>query len=269
MDGIARAYFPGLLKLTALDTLTLAAGLWLTGFPVPIVLALICAVLAWIPYVGSILGGVLVVLVAATDFPGTPTMAYSAVARLLDDFVYMPVTVGHSLRMNPLVTVLMILAGGAVEGHGNRLRRCRKPAKKSSMVNEIQQTLVNAKEMSSTLAFCEYQNDLVVDLFPPGRPASWSRQALWFARTPRHGDLRRVVWCRRPGRSRRVVRRRSGLAQGVSRPSPRHARTRHLWRRLPRTGSGRLRIILKTSPQRRKDRKGNNRLIVLDHSPCG
>ena len=114
MDGIARAYFPGLLKLTALDTLTLAAGLWLTGFPVPIVLALICAVLAWIPYVGSILGGVLVVLVAATDFPGTPTMAYSAVARLLDDFVYMPVTVGHSLRMNPLVTVLMILAGGAV-----------------------------------------------------------------------------------------------------------------------------------------------------------
>ena len=112
------------------------------------------------------------------------------------------------------------------------------------MVNEVQQTLVNAKEMSSTLAFCEYQNDLVVDLFPPGRPASWSRQALWFARTPRHGDLRRVVWCRRPGRSRRVVRRRSGLAQGVSRPSPRHARTRHLWRRLPRTGSGRLRIML-------------------------
>lgn len=66
------------------------------GLSGPIVLALICAVLAWIPYVGSILGGVLVVLVAATDFPGTPTMAYSAVARLLDDFVYMPVTVGHS-----------------------------------------------------------------------------------------------------------------------------------------------------------------------------
>jgi predicted PurR-regulated permease PerM len=41
---------------------------------------LICAVLAWVPYVGSILGGLLVVLVAATDFPGDPAMAYWAIA---------------------------------------------------------------------------------------------------------------------------------------------------------------------------------------------
>jgi predicted PurR-regulated permease PerM len=89
------------------------------GFPAAFALGLICAVLAWIPYVGSVLGGLLVVLVAATDFPETPTMAYSAAAlfvRLLDDFVYMPMTVGHSLRMHPLVTVVMIFAGGAVAG---------------------------------------------------------------------------------------------------------------------------------------------------------
>lgn len=121
VDRIARSYFEGLLKLTVLDTLTLAAGLWLMDFPAAFALGLICAVLAWIPYVGSVLGGLLVMLVAATDFPDMPSMAYSAAAlfvlvRLLDDFVYMPLTVGRNLRMYPLITVVMIFAGGAVAG---------------------------------------------------------------------------------------------------------------------------------------------------------
>jgi len=121
MDQTSRAYFQGLIKLTILDTVTLAVGLWIMGMPGALALGLICAVLAWIPYVGSIAGGVLVVLVAATDFPDAPTMAYWAVAlfvfvRLLDDFVYMPMTVGKSLALHPLVTVLMIFVGGAVAG---------------------------------------------------------------------------------------------------------------------------------------------------------
>lgn len=121
IDRTARAYFQGLINLTLLDTVTLAAGLWLLGIPGPLALGLICAVLAWVPYVGSILGGLLVVLVAATDFPADPTMAYWAIGlfglvRLLDDFVYMPMTIGKSLELHPLITVLMIFAGGAVAG---------------------------------------------------------------------------------------------------------------------------------------------------------
>lgn len=121
VDHTLRAYFIGLLQLTVLDTITLAAGLSLLGFPGALALGAICAVLAWIPYVGSIAGGLLVVLVAATDFPDAPQMAYWAVAlfvvaRLLDDFVYMPLTVGKSLHMHPLVTVVMIFVGGAVAG---------------------------------------------------------------------------------------------------------------------------------------------------------
>jgi predicted PurR-regulated permease PerM len=121
IDRTARAYFQGLINLTILDTVTLAAGLWLLGIPGPLTLGLICAVLAWVPYVGSILGGLLVVLVAATDFPQDPTMAYWAIGlfglvRLLDDFFYMPMTIGKSLELHPLITVLMIFAGGAVAG---------------------------------------------------------------------------------------------------------------------------------------------------------
>jgi len=121
MDRAARGYFQGLISLTILDTVALAIGLWIVGISSPLLLGLVCAVLAWVPYVGSILGCLLVVLVAATDFPLDPWMAYGAIivfvlVRLLDDFVFMPLTIGRSLNMHPLLTVLMIFVGGAVAG---------------------------------------------------------------------------------------------------------------------------------------------------------
>lgn len=121
VDCTARLYFQGLLKLTVLDALCLAFGLALIGVGSPFALGLATAVLAWIPYVGSILGCLIVVLVVATDFPGDPAMAYAAIGlfvwvRLLDDFFFMQITIGRSLKLHPLVTVVMIFVGGAVAG---------------------------------------------------------------------------------------------------------------------------------------------------------
>jgi predicted PurR-regulated permease PerM len=121
MHSTGRSYFTGLMKLTVLDTLALGIGLWALGLPGAWLLALIAAVLAWVPYVGSIAGCLLVVLVAATDFPHDPTIAYWSImlfifVRLLDDFVFMPATIGKHLNLHPLVSVLMLFVGGAVAG---------------------------------------------------------------------------------------------------------------------------------------------------------
>jgi predicted PurR-regulated permease PerM len=116
-----RRYFQGLLALTALDATCLGIGLWLLGLHAPFLLAIMAAVMAWLPYLGSIGGGLLVVLVAASDFPNSNWLPYEVMGlfigvRLLDDFVFLPLTVGRSLKMHPLITVLMILLGGAVAG---------------------------------------------------------------------------------------------------------------------------------------------------------
>lgn len=121
VHGTARAYFQGLLKLTLIDTVCLAVGLAAIGMPSAFALGLMSAVLAWVPFIGSVIACVIVVLVAATDFPATPWVVYAAiglflVVRLLDDFVFMPLTVGRSLHMHPLPTVLFIFLGGAVAG---------------------------------------------------------------------------------------------------------------------------------------------------------
>ena len=121
VDHTARLYFQGLIKLTLLDALCLGFGLLMIGVSAPFGLGLLTAILAWVPFIGSILGCLLVVLVAATDFPGDPAMAYAAIGlfiwvRLLDDFFFMPMTIGRSLKLHPLLTVVMIFVGGAVAG---------------------------------------------------------------------------------------------------------------------------------------------------------
>ncbi len=121
MHRTGRAYFTGLVKLAVLDTLVLGVCLWALGLPGAWLLALVAALFAWVPFVGSIAGCLLVVMVAATDFPDNPAIAYWTVVlfivvRMLDDFVFMPATVGKSLNLHPLVSVLMLFVGGAVAG---------------------------------------------------------------------------------------------------------------------------------------------------------
>ena len=69
LDLSLQNYFQGLLWLTLLDTVCLAGGLKVLGIPDALLLGLASAVLAWIPYVGSIVACAMVVLVAAADFP--------------------------------------------------------------------------------------------------------------------------------------------------------------------------------------------------------
>ena len=121
VDRSLQSFLVGLVKLTFLDTACLGLGLWLLGIPYPILLGLIAAVLAWVPYLGSMVGCVLVTMVAATDFPNEPVTIYGCVVvficvRLLDDFIFLPLTVGRILRFHPVLSVLMLFLGAAVAG---------------------------------------------------------------------------------------------------------------------------------------------------------
>lgn len=128
MDDQMRAYFRGMLGLTLLDTVTLGLGLWflghgpgIFGFWDAMLLGLICAIFAWIPYVGSAAGGLVAVATCAVKAPQLDWMILAVVilflgVRLLDELVYTPMTVGRALRMHPLITVMMIFSGGMLGG---------------------------------------------------------------------------------------------------------------------------------------------------------
>jgi predicted PurR-regulated permease PerM len=109
------------MKITVLDTLLMALGLSVLGISSPLLLGLIVAVLSWIPYLGPLLGCAIVLMIAATDFPGNLSLIYSIIGlfiaiRMLDDFVFLPMIVGKSLHIHPLLTVMMFLVGEAIAG---------------------------------------------------------------------------------------------------------------------------------------------------------
>ena len=120
VDTTARSYFQGLLKLTAIDTVCIGLGVDHRGAE--------CArsgsggsSAQLDPVVGVATGCILVVLVAATERPADAWIVYNTVgvflsARLLDNFFFIPATVGRSIQMHPLPTVVMVAIGGAVAG---------------------------------------------------------------------------------------------------------------------------------------------------------
>ncbi|NBS13547.1 MAG: AI-2E family transporter [Verrucomicrobia bacterium] len=122
------AYFRGMLGLTLLDTVTLGLGLWflghgsgIFGFRDAMILGLICAVFAWVPYIGSALGGLVAVATCAVKAPQAGWLMLAVIVlfllvRMLDEFLYTPMTVGRALRMHPLITVMMIFTGGMLGG---------------------------------------------------------------------------------------------------------------------------------------------------------
>jgi predicted PurR-regulated permease PerM len=121
LDDSLQNYFQGLMLLTFLDTVCLALGLGILGIANAIWLGLAAAVLAWIPYIGSVIGCILVVLITATDYPEKPWTPYACLAlflgvRMLDDFIFLPLTIGRKLHVHPLLSVLMLFLGATVAG---------------------------------------------------------------------------------------------------------------------------------------------------------
>ena len=121
LDRTAQQYFLGLMQLFAIDAVLLSGGLWALGLPSPVALGLIAALLGVIPYLGPLLGCALMVMVAATDFPGNLGPVYGVIGlfvlvRLLDDIVFLPYVMGKSLHMHPLLILLMFFVGDAIAG---------------------------------------------------------------------------------------------------------------------------------------------------------
>jgi predicted PurR-regulated permease PerM len=121
LDASLQNYFQGLLALTLLDAGCLSLGLAVLGIANAVWLGLIAAVMAWVPYLGSVAACIVVVFVAATDFPHVAWKAYACLTlflsvRVLDDFVFLPVTIGRKLHVHPLLSVLMLFLGATVAG---------------------------------------------------------------------------------------------------------------------------------------------------------
>lgn len=111
-DAAARLarYFLSQLAVNTGYGILVTAGLWLIGVPVPALWGIIAAILRFVPYVGSLLGSALPLIVAAGVDPGWTMVIWVLVLFLILDpllgYGIEPMLYGHSTGLSPLSVVL-------------------------------------------------------------------------------------------------------------------------------------------------------------------
>lgn len=112
-------YFLGNLLTSVIAIVANYVLLRILGVPYALVLSILVGLLDLVPLVGSIVGGLIVALVAlaAVSLPAALiTIGYHMGYRLLEDYLLSPRIMRKTVNVRPVVTILAVLVGGALLG---------------------------------------------------------------------------------------------------------------------------------------------------------
>lgn len=118
IDSALSSFIVTRVILNVILGILLYIGFLIIGLPYSLLLAVISVPLNFIPYVGSFLAAIPVIIVG---FIESPTMAIWSlvvifIAQQIQDNVLSPIIYGKSLDVHPLTTVLLVLIGGDFYG---------------------------------------------------------------------------------------------------------------------------------------------------------
>ncbi|RMA64227.1 AI-2E family transporter [Ulvibacter antarcticus] len=116
-------YFVGLILQILILTVFYTVILVIFGIENPLAIAMICAFLNLVPYLGPVLGWVVMMLVVVSNNLGAdfstellPLLSYVfigyCIAQIFDNIITQPVIFGKSVRSHPLEIFIVILIGG-------------------------------------------------------------------------------------------------------------------------------------------------------------
>lgn len=109
-----RGYIQGVLLVMLIVFISQTIGLTLAGHDVPMLFALICAVTDIIPFFGPWLGGIPAVIVGFLISPltGIFTLVSILVVQGLENNVYQPIIMGHTMKLHPITIIAALLIFG-------------------------------------------------------------------------------------------------------------------------------------------------------------
>jgi predicted PurR-regulated permease PerM len=119
INSAVAQYVLGNITISVLATIATWIVLSVLGVPYALALGFVVGFFDLLPLVGATLGAIVVALATLTvDFP-TATIVWIAfiiVWQRFEDYVVQPLVYGRSLRVNPIVTIVSVLAGAALLG---------------------------------------------------------------------------------------------------------------------------------------------------------
>ena len=118
--SITQGYLFGKFILMVLLAAFYALGMGLTGVNNFIVISILAALLTIIPYIGNIIGFILAIgLGYITDGDTTALIGIIAtftVGQFIESYVLQPYVVGNKVNLDPMMTILVVVAGGIMWG---------------------------------------------------------------------------------------------------------------------------------------------------------
>ncbi len=127
INNLLSRYFVGLLLQIFVLFIIYTVTLFSVGVENAIVIAFLCALFNVIPYVGPIIGGVLMIVLTMTSFLGMdfstvilPKAGYVLIGlvagQIVDNFVSQPIIFSNSVKSHPLEIFLVIIIAGLLFG---------------------------------------------------------------------------------------------------------------------------------------------------------
>lgn len=127
INNLLSRYFIGLVFQITILFIIYTITLLIFGIENAIVIAFLCALLNLIPYVGPLIGGVLMLFLSMSSNLGQdfqteilPTTIYVMIgyliAQLIDNFLSQPLIFSNSVKSHPLEIFLVIMIGGVLFG---------------------------------------------------------------------------------------------------------------------------------------------------------
>ena len=117
---IVQGYMAGLLIEMGIITLINYAGFLIIGIKYAFFLALLSAILNMVPYIGMLIASIICMLVTLTTSNNISDIGWVVVVltivQFFDNNIIMPKIVSSRVKINALMTIFGVLAGGAVAG---------------------------------------------------------------------------------------------------------------------------------------------------------
>ncbi len=106
------------LVLSIFIGLAVGLGMWLIGVRYPLILGVIAAILEVVPIIGPIVTGIIAFLIAISDSVVLAVYAiiFFFVVQQFENHVLVPLVMGKSMRVHPVIVVFALLAGGELAG---------------------------------------------------------------------------------------------------------------------------------------------------------
>jgi predicted PurR-regulated permease PerM len=114
-----RRYFLGVSIVAAFNAVVVGIAAWILGVPLPLTIAIVTFVTAYVPFIGAFVSGAFAVILALAS-EGTGVAVAMLVVVLLANGtlqqIVQPIAFGATLDLNPLAVLIVTIAAGSLFG---------------------------------------------------------------------------------------------------------------------------------------------------------